>query len=295
MKLSRITLHLAFGILVLAGFAGSVVTAAGSGASKTLQSSQGSAYGGGSVQGYAADSALQNGLIVQLSADNANKVAPVSEKNRQQMYGVTVDPHQLSLTLSDSSLANEVFVATSGTYNVLVSNQAGAIKQGDYVTLSSVDGVAMNAGTSGITVFGRATGSFDGKANVIGNATLKGTDGQSTQPVTIGVVPVTINIQRNPLEKSTKANLPESLQRIGQAVAEKPISPMRIIMSMIITGLSVIVALVMLYSGIRNSLIAIGRNPLSRKTIFRGLLEVILASLLILIIGLFAVYLLLKL
>jgi len=53
--------------------------------------------------------------------------------------------------------------------------------------------------------------------------------------------------------------------------------------------------LVTLYSGIRNALIAIGRNPLSKKSIFRGLLEIILTGFIILIIGLFAVYLLLKL
>ncbi|MEJ0072670.1 MAG: hypothetical protein WDN27_01090 [Candidatus Saccharibacteria bacterium] len=79
-----------------------------------------------------------------------------------------------------------------------------------------------------------------------------------------------INIQRNPDEISTKANLPKALQRIGQAVAEKPIGPLRIYLSIAITGLCVIVALVVLYSGIRNSVISIGRNPLSKKSIFRG-------------------------
>ena len=70
---------------------------------------------------------------------------------------------------------------------------------------------------------------------------------------------------------------------------------MRIYLSIAITGLSIIVAITVLYSGVRNSIISIGRNPLSKKSIFRGLLEIILTAFLILIIGLFAVYLLLKL
>jgi len=83
--------------------------------------------------------------------------------------------------------------------------------------------------------------------------------------------------------------------RIGEAIAEKPIGPMRIYLSIAVTGLSIMVALVTLYAGIRNAIIAIGRNPLSKKSIFRGLAEIILTSFLILIIGLFTVYLLLKL
>jgi len=292
MKLGRFPLHLAFGILILIGFAGVTVTAAGTAKDTTDTVSQKS---GGTVQGYASDSVLQDGTIVQLTGTAANKVAPATRANLQQMYGVTVDPHTLSLTISDASLLNEAYVATSGTYEVLVSTQAGAIKQGDYVTMSSVNGVAMKADSTEKTVFGRAAGNFNGKSNSIGTTTLKQTTGQTDKTVAIGKIPVAINIQRNPNEKSTQANLPKALQRIGEAVAEKPVGPLRIYLSIGITGLSIIVALVTLYAGIRNSLIAIGRNPLSKKTIFRSLMEVILTGFLILIIGLFAVYLLLKL
>lgn len=285
------------------GSAGSVVSAAtakattktNTSASAAADDKPKAATGGGSVQGYASDTALQYGTLVQLTGKNATSVAAASSKNPNQMYGVTVDPHQLSLTISNTSLKNEVYVATSGTYSVLVSNQGGVVKAGDYITISDVDGVAMNAGSNGTTVFGRAASSFDGKNNSVGNLTLKDTTGKTTQTVSLGQVLVAINIQRNPNEKSTKANLPKALQRIGEAIADKPIGPLRIYLSIGITGLSIIVALVTLYAGIRNSLIAIGRNPLSKRSIFRALLEVILTGFLILIIGLFAVYLLLKL
>jgi hypothetical protein len=89
--------------------------------------------------------------------------------------------------------------------------------------------------------------------------------------------------------------VPEFLQRLGQQIAEKQVSPIRIYHSLAITAVSLITALIVIYSGIRNSIISIGRNPMSKKSIFRALLEIILTSFLILIIGLFAVYLLLKL
>lgn len=251
--------------------------------------------GGGSVQPYAADKPLNIGTIVQLAGKNADTVTTATKANLQNMFGVTVDRSQLSITLTNDNLKNEVYVAASGTYNVLVSTEGGAIKPSDYVTLSSVDGVAMKAGTKEPTVFGRANAAFDGSDVTLGTATLKDSSGKPTQTVKLGMIPVTIDIKHNPNIKSTKVNLPQMLQRVGQQIAEKQVSPVRIYLSMAITAASIIAAIVMLYSGIRSGMISIGRNPMSKKSIFKGLFSVILAGVLILIIGLFAVYLLLKL
>ena len=249
------------------------------------------------VQGYAADSSLQTGTIVQLGggSSGAAKVSAASLSKLTQMYGVTVDAHNLSLTLSSASIANEVFVATTGTYPVLVSTQNGAIVKGDYVTISSVDGVGMKANPEQSVVFGRAAADFDGKANVIGSASLKDTGGKVVKKVALGSIAVAIDIRHNPNEKSTAANIPKPLQRLGEAIAEKPVGPIRIYLSIGITGISIVAAIALLYSGVRNSIISIGRNPLSKKPIFRALIEIILTSLIIVIVGLFAVYLLLKL
>lgn len=251
-------------------------------------------YGGGSVQGYAAETPLDTGTIVQLTGKGSNTVKIATQSELQNMFGVTVDASQQPLTVSNDDAKNEVFVAVSGTYNVLVSTQGGDIKSGDYVTLSSLNGIAMKASTEQKTVFGRANRDFDGKGAKLGTASLKD-DAGGTKTVTLGVVPVTIDIRRNPNDKSTKANVPEFLERIGEAVAEKEVSPIRIYLSMGITVVSIIAAIAMLYAGIRNGVISIGRNPMSKKSIFRALLEVVLTSMLILVIGLFAVYLLLRL
>lgn len=308
MKVARITLHAALCALILVGFASTKVTAAGtssksgsgssnssSSSSSSSSQSQSSATG---VQTYTSSSPLQIGTIVQLSSGGtANSVEPATFAKMQQMYGTVIDPNNLPITVTDTSVKNETYVATSGRYAVLVDTQNGPIKEGDYVTMSAVDGVAMKAGTYDEQqyVFGRAAADFDGKTNVIDSTSLKKSNGSDYKTVQIGVIPVSITIQRNPNQKSTKVNLPPFLQEAGQAIAQKPIGPGRLYMALLITGLCVCVALVTLYAGIRNAVIAIGRNPLSKKSIFRGLLEIILTSFLILIIGLFAVYLLLKL
>lgn len=253
------------------------------------------AYGGGSVQSYAADDAIANGTIVQLAGENANRVKVANQADEQNMFGVVVDRNQLPLVVTGENLENETFVAVSGTYNVLVSTEDGPIAIGDYVRMSSVNGVAMKAGTEEGTVFGRANGAFDGRGVNLGTTKLKDTSGGDQQTVTLGSIPVTIDIKGNPNVISTQSNLPEFLQRVGQQIAEKEVSPIRIYLSMGITLISIIAAIVMLYAGIRNGVVSIGRNPMSKKSIFRALIEVILAAVLILIIGLFAVYLLLRL
>lgn len=252
-------------------------------------------YVGTSVHGYAAAAPIDIGTIVRLAPTNTNQVEAVSKNDINDMFGVVVDPQQLPLTITNDGLANEAFVASAGTYNVLVSTQAGPVKAGDYITLSSINGVGMDAGTNKVKVFGRAADSFDGKGVTVGSLVLKDTAGRNQQTVTLGLVPVTIDIRVNPNNKSTDVNIIEQLRRIGLAIAEKPVDPIRIYLSIIITGVSLVIALVVLYAGIRNSVISVGRNPMSKKSIFKALVEVILTSFLILIIGLFAVYLLLKL
>ncbi len=252
-------------------------------------------YGGGNVQGYATAAPLSSGTIVELTGKTANSVQISTSANPQNMFGVTVDHNQLLVSSSNDGLQNEVFVATSGTYNVLVSTQNGPIAAGDYVTISTINGVGMKATTDQKTVLGRATAAFDGKGVTLGTMAVKDVTGSTTQTVAIGSIAVTINVESNPNVKSTKVNVPPWLQRIGEQIAEKQVDPIRIYLSVAITAASIIAAVAMLYAGVRNSVISIGRNPMSRKSIFRALLQVILSALLILIIGLFAVYLLLKL
>jgi len=279
-KISRIILSLA--VIVVAATAAFVPVSAES-------------YGGGSAQGYAADTPLDTGAIVQLTGKDSNRVKIATQSDLQNMFGVIVDRNQLPLAVTNEGLQNETFVAVAGTYNVLVSTQGGPIASGDYVTLSSVNGVAMKAGTEEKTVFGRAGASFDGKSVTLGTTALKDTAGKENKTVTLGQIPVTIDIRSNPNQKSTKVKVPPFLERVGLAIAEKQVSPIRIYLSIAITVVSVIAAIVIVYSGVRNGVVSIGRNPMSKKSIFRALFGIILTSILILIVGLFAVYLLLRL
>ena len=72
-------------------------------------------------------------------------------------------------------------------------------------------------------------------------------------------------------------------------------NPIRVYISLAVLFASASVAGALIYSGIRSGMIAIGRNPLSKKSIVRGMVQVVIVALIIFMAGIFGVYLLLKL
>ncbi|HET6924571.1 MAG TPA: hypothetical protein VFH39_01960 [Candidatus Saccharimonadales bacterium] len=243
------------------------------------------------TQGYSSDQPLQRGLIVQIKKSDATKVEPVSQDTIDQMHGVIVDANDAPVTLSTDS--QKVFVATVGHFAVLVSNQNGPIASGDYITVSAIDGIGMKAGTTEPVVVGRALDGFDGKTGAISSTQVKDSSG-NTRNVNIGRIQVDIGVARNPLLKAKAPDLPEFLQRASEAIAGKPVNAVRVYVGLIIFIISTVIAGSLLYGGVRSAIISIGRNPLSRKSIIRGMLQVILTGIIIFISGILAVYLLLR-
>ncbi len=249
---------------------------------------------GSAIQSYQSDLTLQRGLLVRLDTKDSKKVKPVNAKNMQDTFGVVISPSDtpISVGVSQSS-GNLAYVATSGNYNVIVTDQGGQIKKDDLLTISALDGIAMKAGETESTVIGKALTNFDGKTNVTGKVTLKDSTGKALQTVHLGLIPVAFEVGSNPLQKSTRADLPEWLIKTG--LVDKDVQPIKIYLSIGVLALAIIVALTVLYAGIRHSMISIGRNPLSRGSIARSLLSIFLSAFIILIIGGFTVYLILKL
>lgn len=244
------------------------------------------------TQGYSSDEPLQRGMIIKLKKEDTTKIAPLTLDTIEDMSGVVVDSQDAPVTLSQEG--QRFFVAKTGKFEVLVSTQNGPIQSGDYVTISAVTGIGMKAGTKESFVVGRALASFDGNSSAIGSSTITDSTG-AQRPVSIGRVLTDINVAKNPLLKSTEPSVPEFLKKASEAVAGKPVAAIRIYLGLVIFTIATIIAGSLLYSGVRSALISIGRNPLSKKSILKGMFQVILTGLTIFILGIFGVYLLLKL
>jgi len=234
---------------------------------------------------------LQRGMIVALKENDPKKVEAINNSVAKRVHGVVVGSSDSSFILAEET--QKIYVASGGKFEVLVSDQNGNIGPGDFISLSSVTGIGMKSDEYQEMVLGKAIDGFDGTDRKISEVTIKDAQ-EKDKVISVGRIQVDISITRNPILKST-ASLPSFLRDASEYVAGKPVNPIRVYLSIAVLVAAAAVSGSLIYSGVRSGMIAIGRNPLSKKSILRGIIQVIIVAITIFVIGIFGVYLLLKL
>lgn len=234
------------------------------------------------IRGFNSKSSLEPGRVVALEASDRNTVELAPSDDPARIYGVVVEQSTAPVTVQRPG--QNVYVATYGFYSVLVSTENGPVVNGNYLSISSEAGIAAKAKDSQVFVLGRATQSFDGKSGSIG----RGKNGSA-----IGKISVQISPGENPALRENSA-VPAPLRRLAQAIAGKRLSASRIYAAMVIFIITASVAFGLLWVGVRSAMIAIGRNPLSKHAVMQNLAQVIVATTIVFISGLFGIYLLLR-
>lgn len=262
-------------------------------ATATTSSSGSTNISGSLIQSYNANSTVLTGMIVMLKAKSQDVVVPLTYKESTNMLGVVIPVNNatISLTPQTSSSTEQVLVSTSGNYITLVSTQGGPIKAGDFLTMSSIAGIAMKANKEQQQVVGRAIGSFTG-ANALETTPITGGTGQP-KTVSIGSIPVDLRLAPNP-EYHTSNTLPGAVTKTANAVAGKEVGLPQVYLSLTLLILTFFVTGIIYYGAVRSSIISIGRNPLSKKSIILGLIKVLTAGSFIFSSGVIAAYLVLK-
>jgi hypothetical protein len=247
------------------------------------------------TQSFDTDAGIQKGMIVRLDAKDKGKVDALTFAESKHMYGVVVAANDAALSLTSDTNSPQSYVATYGTYDVLVSTQNGPISPNDFISISNIDGIGMKADEAELAIIGRAQNSFNGNSNVVSTTELSDQSGHKTK-VSIGLVKVEIAVQNNPLHSAgLPSQLTQFLNKLGYAIGDRPVQPARLYLGILLLIITAVIAGVLLFSGVRNTMVSVGRNPLAKKAIFKSLIQVVLTALIVFIIGIFAVYLLLKL
>ena len=243
------------------------------------------------TQGFATDERLLRGAIVSRVEGDDTKVESASLDSISRLYGVVVRSNESPVTLTVDTAG--VLVATSGRYEMLVTNLNGEIREGDYLSASPIKGVAMRADNRQEKSIGQALQAFNtmDPDSILATEEVVAENGKIFTAA-IGRVLVDLDVRNNPLAFGVQA--PEVLIRLGESIAGGPVSITRIWGALAVTLLTFATGSLIFYAGVRTSLIAIGRNPLSKASVLRGFLQVTAISLVIFIIGGFAVYLILK-
>lgn len=241
------------------------------------------------TQGYQATGNLQNGMVVRLKPGDKGTVEALNQNKETDMFGLVVAPTDAPVSLS-SDANSQVYVATFGQYPVLVDTQNGVIKSGDQLVISSVAGIAMKSDSKHQIIVGKALQNFSDGSNAEDHVKLS-----NGQTVAVGRVLVDIGVTRNPTYSGDVApGVPHILIQIAAAVTNKPLTALRLYGCLVVIFIAFVLAGSILYSGIRSGMSSIGRNPLAKNAILRNLIAVVLLSLVVVLVGLIAVYLLLK-
>ena len=244
------------------------------------------------TQGFATDQKLLKGEIVARVQGDDSKVEKATQSGLDRLYGVVVRSNETAVSLTVDQ--GGVLIATSGRFEMLVTNINGEIGEGDYLTASPIAGIAMKADDRQARTLGQSLQNFDTSqpSQILTTREVTSTEGEKLSAA-VGRVLVDLDIRNNPLSFGILA--PEILIELGETIAGGPVSVTRIWGALGVLALSFVTGSVIFYAGIRTSLIAIGRNPLSKTSVLKGFLQVTAISLIIFVVGGFAVYLILKL
>lgn len=226
-------------------------------------------------QNFVSASQLQNGELVSLSA-NPQTIEPTTSHTITSLVGVVAPAETSPFEVND---AQQIAVTTNGVANALVSDVGGDIRVGDQIGISPLDGVGAKTTASG-RVLGVAQASFDSKT--AGAAKVAVTDAAGKKrTVEVGLIPVLVNVTyyvAPPAPPPKVPALPPFLLRLASTVAGKQVSPVPLIVSVTLLAFALVIAGILLNSAIRSSIIAVGRNPLSKSTLQRNMAQVLLMA-----------------
>lgn len=178
-----------------------------------------------------------------------------------------------AVNLDDTSLVDGKPIVSSGKVRVNVTNAAGAIKVGDYITSSKVSGVGQKAIKSGYAL-GTALENFDSST---------------------GTISVAIGIRPAVLATTIGDNLWESLRSGVNSLYLTPLAALRYILAMLIVVGAFMLGFVYFGRIAKSGVEAIGRNPLAGGTIQFGVIVNLIFTGLIMVLGLILAYLILRL
>ena len=217
---------------------------------------------------YAGAKDITTGSLVSLDSKIDNFVEPANLTTANKLVGIAVAIED-SLVAIDSA-DNKIQIATSGVVNALVSDVNGTVKTGDQIAVSPFNGVGMKA-EPGSRIVGLAQTTLGGNGTKAMPKEVTDKNGKK-QIINVGFVRVSIAIGSVPrAADEAKQNV---LQRIAKSLTGHYVSTTRLVISSIIAIIALLALVTLIYTSVYGTIVAVGRNPLAKSSIFRALWSV---------------------
>jgi hypothetical protein len=237
------------------------------------------------AQGFRIDDSkgqIVSGTLVSLKPHTKDVAQLANTTNADTLLGIADSKALVTI----SQTATEVQVVLNGTTTALVSDINGRVRDGDKITVSPVAGVGMKATKSG-QVVGIATSSASGGEH----RTITDTHGHKHD---ILVTRVSLQVTVGHYDVPNNSLLPAFLRSISNTIAGRDVDVIRVLLALIVLVLGFASVITIVFSSVRSSITAIGRNPMAAVSVRLGLLEVMLIALLVAVVTLVISYLVLR-
>lgn len=238
------------------------------------------------AKGYATDdTGLKAGMVVALSQSSTPdnpKVERAALDKEPKVIGVstTIDDQ----LVTEGSTKSTVYVQTTGEATVFVTDLNGDVQNGDLLAPSPLLGVLMKADESTAPIVGIAIDSFDKDSA----DTQKIKEGAGETEVKIDTMRVNLDHMAASNQQSSATD--SSLERLGRAIVGKDVGEIQVLASLVIFLLVLVAEGGIIYGAVSSAITALGRNPMAGKIIQREMFRVVGVAIVVLAIGVAAIY-----
>ena len=238
------------------------------------------------TKGYSTeDTELKTGMVASFSDNSTTSgsyVERATSNNSDSFAGIVVKVDDSAVTVSNRT--DTVFVADSGTVKAFVSDINGVPSKGDQLVISPLKGILMKKTINDTkerivavsnSEFGQATNT---------QQTVRSEDGEKITQVQQLEVAIRKDQQNN--SNSDKS----AIEELIFAITGKQVRLIRLVIAMTILFIILIVVGSIVYGAVSSSITAVGRNPLSRKSVYKQLAQTGALTLMILLFGIAGIY-----
>ena len=238
------------------------------------------------ANGYATDdTGLLPGMVVALSNSGSSeepKVERAALDRETKVIGVSTTADNQLVTVGSSK--SKVFVQTTGEATVFVASLNGDVRKGDLLAPSPLLGILMKADESTAPIVGIAIEDFDESVAETQNIQEAGESKQTK------IDKMRINLDHKAASNQQASATDSSLERLGRVVVGKDVGEIQVLAALVIFLIVLVAEGGIIYGAISSAITALGRNPMANKVIRKEMVRVVVIALIVLGIGIAAVY-----
>lgn len=230
------------------------------------------------------DEGLKVGMVAALAEDaETERVERADSDAPNRAIGIVVNVQSDTLSVVGGDDSGSVYVADNGMAQAYITDLNGLPEYGDLLTPSPLAGILMKATEGSEGIVGMLVASFPENAEVV-EVEASG----SNKEAKVGIAKVNMDVKA-----TSKNSSVDFLERLGENIVGRKVTALQVMFAIIIMLLVIVVVGGIIYAAVSNYMTAVGRNPLAKGILKRGLINASVLVFAVIAVGMIAIYLVL--